>query len=86
MIGTLLVSLLLCLGLALAVLYVVAAPHLRASGNSSLTRLTDRVDAAVQRFSALARGVADRAQETLHRHVQARRAAAGESGSAHLPG
>ncbi|PPK98539.1 hypothetical protein CLV92_101235 [Kineococcus xinjiangensis] len=76
LIGTLVVSLLLCLGLALAVLYVVAAPHLRASGNELANRLAERIDAAVQRIEEFARPLAGRVLHALRHQLQARRPAA----------
>ena len=92
LIGTLVVSLLLCVGLALAVLYVVAAPQLRASRNPRTVRLTARVDAGARRLGVLARTLAGRARasavhaaEVAQRQL-ARRGAAEETGSARLHG
>ncbi|GAB7190566.1 hypothetical protein NUM3379_12720 [Kineococcus sp. NUM-3379] len=91
LIGTLVVSLLLCVGLALAVLYVVAAPHLRASDSRFATRLTERVDARVHRLGVLARsgaarsrGAAARGVEAAQRQLHARRGTEPETRSAQL--
>ena len=93
LIGTLVVSLLLCVGLALAVLYVVAAPHLRESGNEFATRLTTRVDGWLHRLGVLARAgggrgrvLAGRAAEAAQRQAQARRRTEPEASSAQLHG